>query len=376
MTCAPASSSVRTHRRLRSSSNRASSSTSTVTCLPWSAARRRACDDRRVAARPVERLLDGEDVGVVGRPHDELDDRVEAVVGVVQQHVAARRGPAKMSARSSSSSASTGRHGTSRSSSRPGSSSRRHQRAEVQGAGESGRCPAALDADLLDQHGQQLVAGPGLDLEPHDVTAPPAPQFLFDHLEVRTPAFVVELDLRVARQADDGRLEDRLPGKQQLEMRPDHVLEEDEREARRSRPRARGAPAWPAPARSPAAGVRPAAAGASQTATLRLSDESIGNGRDTSMASGVRTGSTLFAEVGRHGRALAHPPGPRRRRARMPCSARAGRRSPVTSRYRSAHQRVRTLRDRGQLLRRRQPGEVGLVTALAHLVLERRPRGP
>ena len=50
-----------------SSSKRAFSSTIAATCLPLSAARTSACDDRRVAAGAVERLLDREHVGIVGR---------------------------------------------------------------------------------------------------------------------------------------------------------------------------------------------------------------------------------------------------------------------------------------------------------------------
>ena len=46
-------------------------------------------DDRAVTGGPVERVLDAEHVGVVGRLGDERLDRVgERVVGVVQQHVA------------------------------------------------------------------------------------------------------------------------------------------------------------------------------------------------------------------------------------------------------------------------------------------------
>ena len=45
-------------------------------------------DDRRVAAAAVQRLLDGEHVRIVGGGAQELDHRVERVVGMVEQHVA------------------------------------------------------------------------------------------------------------------------------------------------------------------------------------------------------------------------------------------------------------------------------------------------
>ena len=64
------------------------SSTSAVTCLPLSAARASALTIGRVAAGAVERLLDREHVGVVGGARDELDHRVERVVGVVEEDVA------------------------------------------------------------------------------------------------------------------------------------------------------------------------------------------------------------------------------------------------------------------------------------------------
>ena len=43
--------------------------------------------DRGVSARPVERLLDRDDLRVPGRLLDEVDDRGEGVVRVVEQHV-------------------------------------------------------------------------------------------------------------------------------------------------------------------------------------------------------------------------------------------------------------------------------------------------
>ncbi len=44
-------------------------------------------DDRRIPARSVERLLDREDLGIVGCAGDEVDDGVERLVRVLQQHV-------------------------------------------------------------------------------------------------------------------------------------------------------------------------------------------------------------------------------------------------------------------------------------------------
>ena len=47
-----------------------------------------AGDDRRAAAGAIERLLDREHVGIVGRLREQRDHRIVGVVRVVQQHVA------------------------------------------------------------------------------------------------------------------------------------------------------------------------------------------------------------------------------------------------------------------------------------------------
>ena len=74
----------------------------------------------------------------------------------------------------------------------------------------------------------QLLRRRRLDLEPDDVAAPPPAHLALDQLEVRAAAFVVELELGVARQADDRRFEDRLAGKELRQVRADDVLEQHE----------------------------------------------------------------------------------------------------------------------------------------------------
>ena len=58
------------------------------------------------------------------------------------------------------------------------------------------------------------------DLEADDVAAAPAAQLALDQLELRAAALVVELQLRVAREADDGGLENRLAGEQAAQSAP------------------------------------------------------------------------------------------------------------------------------------------------------------
>ena len=97
-----------------SSSKRALSSTIAVTCLPLSAARASALHDRRVAAGAVERLLDREHVGIVGGARDEIDDAVERLVRVMQQHVALRGSTRRSSSTSRSGGTASGVNGSSR----------------------------------------------------------------------------------------------------------------------------------------------------------------------------------------------------------------------------------------------------------------------
>ena len=80
---------------LACSSKRALSSTRAATCLPRSAARMSDCDDRAVARGPVQRLLDGSTCGIVAPPGamNASTDVAKRVVGVVDEHVAARGTP-------------------------------------------------------------------------------------------------------------------------------------------------------------------------------------------------------------------------------------------------------------------------------------------
>ena len=172
---------------LRSSSKRAISSTTTVTCLPRSAARLSARDDRRVGAGPVQRLLDGEHVGVVGRLLDHRHDRVERLVRVVQQQVAGCRASSKMWARSRRVEQ---RHGL-----LPGVAQARRSPAgrpmpSARGdraARPRGRCPSSATLDLVGQRSEAVRRCACLDLETHDVVFAPLPQLLLERLDVRTP---------------------------------------------------------------------------------------------------------------------------------------------------------------------------------------------
>ena len=88
-TWAPARSSLRAQTMFASSSKRALISTRTTTCLPRSAARMSDWTIGESPRRPVQRLLDRQDVRIVGGLGDEpLDRRRERLVRVVDEDVA------------------------------------------------------------------------------------------------------------------------------------------------------------------------------------------------------------------------------------------------------------------------------------------------
>ena len=217
MTCAPASSSARAQRRLRSSSKRAISSTTAVTCLPWSAARMSAATIGESLPGAVQRLLDGEHVRVVGGLLDERHHRVERVVRMVEEDVprveriedaarrAFRRAPGRASARVA----------------QPLEARQvddAPERAQVEEARH------AVDVRRPRRRRARRAATPGRSLAPASTSSRTtslfrrSPQLLLDGLDVRLPAFVVELELGVSREPERGRLEDGLPGEQHREM--------------------------------------------------------------------------------------------------------------------------------------------------------------
>ena len=132
---------------------------------------------------------------------------------------------------------------------------------------------------------------------------------------MRPAAFVVEIELGVARQPDHRRFEHGLPGEQLRQVRPDDVLEQDERvavavgdrhEARQSGRHLHD--------RQPAARLARGRA-RDASARFRLSEASSGNGRDSSIAerrqrpaarssgSSASSASGAIAEAGRRPRA-------------------------------------------------------------------------
>ena len=118
--------------------------------------------------------------------------------------------------------------GGSRRSSKPGRSSQPGQHTQIHGPRHRVDV-AGLDLEALAENPTQLLRCRSLDLQPDDVAAPPPADLPFDELEMRPAALVVEIELRVARQADERRFQDGLAGEQLRQVRSDDLLEQDER---------------------------------------------------------------------------------------------------------------------------------------------------
>ena len=78
----------------------------------------------------------------------------------------------------------------------------------------------------------RLLGSRRFDLEPDDIALSPASDLALDRLEMRPAALVVQVEIRVAREADDARFTDLLPGKELRQVRPDDFLEQHKRETR------------------------------------------------------------------------------------------------------------------------------------------------
>ena len=196
-------------------------------------------DDGRVAAGAVERLLDRQDIGVVRRSRDELEDAVEGLVRVLQQHRPVRAGRAKMSSTSRSGGTGCGMNGSSRSP-RP-SSSRDCARwpsrsADVQHPAGGVDVAVGLEACRAFT---SLASDPGGGSPATSRRGRRCPRSRRRSswaigLEQILGLLLVDLDVEVPRDAKDVEAFDpHRPGRSSCVSR-DQVLEQDERAARRA----------------------------------------------------------------------------------------------------------------------------------------------
>ena len=263
-----------------------------------------AFDDRRADARPIQRLLDREDVGIVGRLLNQRDDRIVRLVRVVQQDVALLQDREQIDLLRFA------KH-----------LRRLHRRvAQPIHAGDvaerhkhrAGRVDRGSDKRPTVRARAGRAAAPAASAATVDSSSSRITSLRRRRRTSRSTtsrcvltALVVELELGIPGETDDGRLE------------RSSDLERAARDARGSDPRAgcTSCP-WPpvrardgsgrrVPARSRAAAGSSGSERSRIRARFRLKDASSGNGRASSIASGVRTGRTESRKYGAQARLMA-----------------------------------------------------------------------
>ena len=196
-----------------------------MTCLLLSAARCRLASSFDPTAGAVQRLLDGQDVRIVGGLIQQRNDGLVGIVGVVEQNVlfveyrkqivvlGAHQNVGWLQRRISE-------HVE------PGQLGQREQHAQIQ------RTRDQVDVVLAQlqsvaKRGDQRVRSSCLDLQPNDVASPPAPDFALDGFEVGAASFFIQFQLGVPRETNDSRLDDLLSGKEIGQMGSNDLLEQD-----------------------------------------------------------------------------------------------------------------------------------------------------
>jgi len=158
-------------------------------------------DDGTLAAGSVQRLLDGEHLGIVRRALDEVHHASERVVGVVDQHVLradhgedvvgageGRRGP--------------GHERLVAQCAEPLLPVQRHERREVHRPRDPVHV-AGLEIQRVREHLDELVVRAGRDLQPHGFSANPLPQGFLDGLQQVLGLVFVDHQVGVAGHAEN-----------------------------------------------------------------------------------------------------------------------------------------------------------------------------
>jgi len=241
------SSSRRAQAMLLASSKRALISTRTATCLPFSAGAGERAHERAVAAGAVQRLFDGEDVGVLGRLLEKPHHRIERFVGVVEEDVLLLDDLADASA--SRSAGGSAPPGTADAQIAAGIVvGEQHHVLQLQRAA----LPIDVGRGELERLGErplQLGSRRGVDLEPHRRAAI-APAELFLNGRQQVFRFVlVDGEIPVASDAEDRGVVDGVAGEQLPAVGGDEIAEQHVGlpGQRRDRHQAGGARREPAP---------------------------------------------------------------------------------------------------------------------------------
>ena len=183
---------------------------------------------RRVGPGPVERLLDREHVRVVGGLFHEGEDGLEPLVRVVHEEVARVEHVEDAVGLARSPSTGTGLIPGSRRAVEPRQFHDAPERMQIEESGHAVQV-LVIEAGEAREQRRQDAARAAVDFEAHDVALPAAPQLHLEGFDIRLPAFIVQLQLGVARKAEGRRLEDDLPGEQRVEALANHVVEQRRR---------------------------------------------------------------------------------------------------------------------------------------------------
>ena len=188
---------------------------------------RERLDEGAVAARAVQRLLDGEHLGILGRFLDEADDGIERLVRMVQEDVARRDRRAHRRRFL--------QLGGDRRLQQLGAQLRArvgiHERKQIRGLqGEAQAIDVLLgELERARQGLGQLGGSVAGKLEADGRAAVPAPQLVLDCIEKVLGLLFVDVEVPVAGHAKGGGLLDGIAGEEIAGERGDDVLEQRER---------------------------------------------------------------------------------------------------------------------------------------------------
>ena len=185
--------------------------------------------DPRIERRSIERLLDREDVGIVGGLLDEaLDARREALVGVVHEQVALSDGGEDVGGLVLVDRLQAGRdHGRPRC----GPEIRAVQVGELPQAREVEHAPdlvglIRVDAEAAAQDVAHLVGHRTLDLEANGLTEPATPELLLDRDHEIARVLLIQRDIGITRHPEQVVAEDLHAAEQDVQVRADDLVDE------------------------------------------------------------------------------------------------------------------------------------------------------
>ena len=189
--------------------------------------------DGRIAARAIERLLDGQHAWVVRRPADEIDDRIECIVGMVQQDIALRNQRKEIVAPPPNAARQLRRKRRIAKMIAVGDLRQLHQCRQIERPGDAIDFAIALgrtvaDRFVVDDHPRQLLAAAGRHLEPHRLAALAGLEPIFNQPQHVVRFLFEQFDVAVARDPERRPRKNIEAAEQFRQPRGDRLFEQDE----------------------------------------------------------------------------------------------------------------------------------------------------